>query len=130
MGPSDLIRQVALRLEAIMKDTGMQTVKDLADEVGASRSQVSNWLNRYHLPPVPYMISLCEQKGLTLDWIYRGDPSGLSYAAAKRLQAIMKGLETEHIEAPQPSTRPVNVRAVAKAPAPKALRQASTKSGP
>jgi hypothetical protein len=129
MGPGDLIKQVALRLEAIMRDTGMQTVKDLADEVGASRSQVSNWLNRYHLPPVPYMIVLCGQKGLTLDWIYRGDPSGLSYGAAKRLQAIVEGLETERIEDHPPSTHPIDVKAV-KAPAPKASRQASIKPRP
>lgn len=35
-------------------------------------------------------IALCDAYDLTLDWIYRGDPSGLRYETADAIKALKK----------------------------------------
>lgn len=84
--------ECARRLKAVMKDAGYDTVDDLAKAVSASRSQASNWLNAYHLPPVCFMAKLRGLTGITLDWIYLGDQSGLTVAKSIRLSAWLDGL--------------------------------------
>lgn len=100
-----IMQAVARRLLAIMSELDLGTVAMLADEVRATRSQASNWVNAYHLPPVPYMITLVRKKNLTLDWIYMGDPSGLTYAAAIRLSAIEQGMHLKMQPAAPPKRK-------------------------
>lgn len=88
-----------------MEDMGLQTVDDLARVVGAKRSAASNWINAYHLPPVKYMKALKRHTNITLDWIYDGDSSGLTYAASIRLNAILSGLKPEN-PVPDPTEDP------------------------
>lgn len=39
-------------------------------------------------PTVENAIALCDTYDLTLDWIYRGDPSGLRYNLADAIKAL------------------------------------------
>lgn len=39
-------------------------------------------------PTIDNAIALCETYKLTLDWIYRGDPSGLRYELAEAIGAL------------------------------------------
>jgi transcriptional regulator with XRE-family HTH domain len=76
MTDKDLMPAVASRLRALRKEANQQlqirTVDEFAALIGAERNQVSNWLNAYNLPPVWMMVRICEQFGITLDWLVRG----------------------------------------------------------
>lgn len=95
------MEQFSRRLRAIMAHLQMKTVQDLADHVGGTRSQVSNWLNAAtsgNPPPVPYMLRLIELlPDLTLDWIYRGDADNLPHGLAVRLIALTEGDPTPSV---------------------------------
>lgn len=118
-----LMDATARRLRAIMQDLELETVDDLAVLVSAARSRVSNWLNAYHLPPVKYMIRICEKTNLSLDWIYRGRSDGLSYAAVIRLTALEQGMQVVDA-APEPEPEPEPP------PVPKAPQRAKTEREP
>ena len=48
-------------------------------------SAYSNYANGDRQPTVYQALKLCERFELTLDWIYRGDPSGLKYNLAQEI---------------------------------------------
>lgn len=100
-----ITKETAHRLKCIMDELGFKAVADLAREVKAGRSQVSNWLQAYHLPPVLFMSRLVRRYKLTLDYIYLGIPDGLSHGAAERLMAREQGLQPPESE-PEPPLPP------------------------
>jgi transcriptional regulator with XRE-family HTH domain len=53
-----------------------------ASIAGNTYSQYENGERR---PQLDFAIKLCERYELTLDWIYRGDPSGLKYNLADQI---------------------------------------------
>lgn len=61
-------------------------------EVAARAGIPPNTYNQYETgvrrPSLENAVALCEAFDLTLDWIYRGDPSGLRYQMADALKAI------------------------------------------
>ena len=82
---------VALRLRTLMIDLKLATVQEFADFVGTERSTAQTWLRARNYPRVPDMARVCEKAGVTLDWIYRGVPEGLTVGTFARLQAILEG---------------------------------------
>ncbi len=106
--------ETARRLEAVMKYVELDSVREFADFIGCGRSQVSNWLQGYHFPRVPDMATLCEKLNneLTLDWIYRGVQTGMSYALTIHLQSILEGIKGPAV--PREPSSPPSVRAIAK----------------
>lgn len=48
---------------------------------------VNNWLAGRSYPHVELMISLCEDEGFTLDWLYRGKIAGVSVSWAEYLRS-------------------------------------------
>ena len=52
----------------------------------------TNTYNQYEQgkrrPSIDHANALCDAYKLTLDWIYRGDPSGLPYAMADAIKAL------------------------------------------
>jgi transcriptional regulator with XRE-family HTH domain len=59
----------------------------------ARRAKIApNTYNQYEQgkkrPSLANAIRLCEAYDLTLDWIYRGDPSGLRYDMAEAIKAV------------------------------------------
>jgi hypothetical protein len=58
------------------------------------------------MPPVKYMRKLAIERGITLDWIYRGDGSGLSNALYIRLVAAMEAETPPPDVAPEPEPPP------------------------
>lgn len=52
---------------------------------GINANTYSQYESGDRLPSLPYAIKLCERYELTLDWIYRGDPSGLKYTLADQI---------------------------------------------
>jgi Bacteriophage CI repressor helix-turn-helix domain len=80
---------VGQRLRASAWELGYRSQQELADWLGATRAQVYTWYRGLALPPVKYTQKLAE-RGITMDWIYRGDGAGLSNAIYIRLMAAME----------------------------------------
>ncbi len=85
-----LREEVGRRLRATAQELGFPTAYALAEWLGASRAQVAAWFNALALPPVKYMRQLATGRGITLDWIYRGDGSGLPHGLYIRLIGAMQ----------------------------------------
>jgi hypothetical protein len=83
--------EVGRRLRETAWELGFRSQQQLADWLGATRPQVHTWYNGIAMPPVKYMQQLAEQRGVTLDWIYRGDGSGLSNTMYIRLMSAIEG---------------------------------------
>lgn len=75
---------VAARLAATREALSLRQ-EELALQLGVSRSALANWETGRTLPDVAAMSRFAERHRITLDWIYRGDPSSLPNALAKRL---------------------------------------------
>lgn len=106
-----LASQIALRLRAVMAYLEKDTVQAFADFIGEDRSTVSHWLNSGWMPPVPAMVELNRRTGITLDWIYQGNPSGLPDSMAILLTALMEGDVPVFGEEPLGSGGPTNLLA-------------------
>lgn len=59
--------------------SGKPTQKEFFRRAGIAPNTGSNWITGKERPRVDEAIRLCDVYNLTLDYIYRGDPSGLRY---------------------------------------------------
>lgn len=76
IGPRLIQARVALGL----------TQSQMADAAGIGRNTYNQWETGTERPSLGLALKLCDTFGLTLDWIYRGDPSGLPFRIASGLQ--------------------------------------------
>jgi len=105
-------REVGRRLRETAWELGYRTQQQLADYLGVTRGQVYTWYRGLALPPVKHMQQLVREHRLTLDWIYSGDGSGLTYATYIRLTAAMAGRRLQDVER-EPTTEPEMVESEA-----------------
>lgn len=86
------MKSVARRLQLTRQAYGLKQV-----EFAAPINIATNTYNQYERgkkrPSIDAAIALCETYNLTLDWIYRGDASGLPYGLAS---AIKTAAELRH----------------------------------
>ena len=83
-------KDVGDRLRVLQAELGFATTRAFGDYLGAERGTLDAWLNGRAFPPVRYLLRLVDEHAITLDWIFTGDPSGLSYARGIRLQAAVE----------------------------------------
>jgi transcriptional regulator with XRE-family HTH domain len=83
--------EVGNRLRLTARELGYVTQDELAAYLGTTRAVVEAWYNGRALPPVRYMKTLCERRGVTLEWIYRGSLIGLPRGMDIRLEALTLG---------------------------------------
>jgi DNA-binding XRE family transcriptional regulator len=78
---------IGARLKLTREVLGMQQ-----NEFCARADIATNTYNQYEMgkkrPSIENAIALCDAYDLTLDWIYRGDPSGLRYETADAIKAL------------------------------------------
>jgi transcriptional regulator with XRE-family HTH domain len=67
---------IAKRLEATRKAIGLSQ-KDFARRAGIADNTYNQYERAVSQPKIENAYALCDTYGLTLDWIYNGDPSGL-----------------------------------------------------
>lgn len=79
---------IAMRLAALM-DAMKLNQSAFAALVGITQPALNNYLKAYRRPDIDVAISIQMKTGVTLDWIYLGDRSGLP----ARLLAILPDLE-------------------------------------
>lgn len=64
---------------------GKQT--EIARRIASTPSQMGNWMRGDHYPDPWSMWLLCEEYGVTMDWLYRGRTYGLPSELADGLRA-------------------------------------------
>jgi DNA-binding XRE family transcriptional regulator len=70
--------------------SGKRTQKEFFARAGIAPNTGSNWITGREQPRVSEAIRLCEVYNLTLDYIYRGDPSGLRYEMRDKIALMRK----------------------------------------
>jgi transcriptional regulator with XRE-family HTH domain len=86
-GPLVSSAEVGRRLAALRVSLDLNQ-SDVARRLKTSANKISQWEAGKFLPSLPAAISLCAEFGITLDWLYRGDRSGLP---ARIIAALDKG---------------------------------------
>jgi len=61
---------------------------EFAERCGLARNTYNQYEQGKNIPRIENGIAICEAFGLSLDWIYRGDPSSLPYKTADAIKAI------------------------------------------
>lgn len=84
-GPS--LAAIALRLQLTRRVFGVQQ-NEFCSRAGIAANTYNQYERGTRLPTIENALRLCEAYDLTLDWIYRGDPSGLRYATADAIKAL------------------------------------------
>ena len=82
--PQSQVEQIANRLIASREALSLSAA-DLCRRSGIAPNTYSQWESANGRPSLDEAMKLCAALGYTLDWIYRGDPSGLPYQMASRL---------------------------------------------
>lgn len=83
----DLARDVARRLARSRRALGLDQ-EMFGDGAGLSQPRYNQYETGRRLLTLAAAMALCERYNLTLDWIYRGDPSGLPYRLADALRSV------------------------------------------
>jgi transcriptional regulator with XRE-family HTH domain len=62
--------------------------KEFADGAGLAANTYNQYESGKNVPALDRANAICDAYQLTLDWIYRGDPSGLRYHLAEAIKAL------------------------------------------
>lgn len=81
------LENIADRLQLTRAVLGLSQ-GEFAKGAGLAANTYNQYENAKKRPSLEGAIALCEAYDLTLDWIYRGDPSGLPYRTADAIKAI------------------------------------------
>ncbi len=81
------------RLELTREALGL-TAGEFASRASISKTAYSNYTSGQRAPTLAQALKLCESYDLTLDWIYRGDPSGLKYGIAEKINELRQKRNT------------------------------------
>jgi transcriptional regulator with XRE-family HTH domain len=71
------VREVGKRVEALRVALGVNSQAKMAARLNSEVGTYNHWATGRRLIPVDAAIRLCAISGATLDYIYRGDVSGL-----------------------------------------------------
>ena len=85
--PQDYLVAVGRRLRVTRLALGATAV-EMCREIDAGPKAYSQWENGNRLFDVLAAVRLKERYGVTLDWIYGGDPAGLPARLAKQVREI------------------------------------------
>lgn len=80
---------VARRLRLTRRALGM-TQAEVAETCGIGRTAFNQYETGTRLLTLTAALALCGAFGLTLDWLYRGDPSGLPHRLFEAIRAASK----------------------------------------
>lgn len=79
---SEIRAGFGLRLRVARKALGL-TARALCTELSVEPGRWSHWENERHPPDIPTMLALKQRHGISLDWIFDGDPTGLPWLVAQ-----------------------------------------------
>ncbi len=93
MDPEDtgnMLQDVARRLRRLRKRVHRVEQEEFAQPLGVSQSGYSNFDSGKRPLTLRVALKLCEHYDLSLDWLYRGDPSNLPGLLRRQLKAARK----------------------------------------
>lgn len=77
------------RIVATRMALGYRTARQFARAMGISEGRLSQWEHDKHAPPIENIIRMKQMHpGVTLDWIYTGDPNGLNWMVVQTLVSL------------------------------------------
>jgi len=82
----DLQMDVARRMRQTRRALGL-TQAEIAEQCQIGRTAYNQYETGTRMLTLTAALHLCEVYGLTLDWFYRGDPSGLPHRVFERIRA-------------------------------------------
>ena len=87
--PSDGRTRTAIgrRLELTRRAIGL-TQLDFARRAGLASNSYNQYENGVNRPQIDAALAIVDAYGITLDWIYLGDPSGLRYELGEAIRAL------------------------------------------
>ena len=86
--PSETLNErVARNLRRARIALGLRPA-DICRRTGIRPNAYSQWESAKQVPRLDQAFLLCERLGYTLEWIYRGDPSGLPKRIADNLPSV------------------------------------------
>lgn len=88
------VQSIAKRLRATRAALDDIKQAQFADGAGIARNTYNQWEKAKGRPSLDDAIKLADAYGLTLDWIYLGDASGLPLRIASRLAAPLLTIKT------------------------------------
>ena len=62
--------------------------KEFAEGANLAANTYNQYESGKNIPALDRAHALCDAYQLTLDWVYRGDPSGLRYQLAEAIKAL------------------------------------------
>ena len=80
-------KSVGERLRLTRQALGLHQ-NEFAEGAGLAANTYNQYESGTNMPALDRAIALCDAYSLTLDWIYRGDPSGLRYQLAEAIKAL------------------------------------------
>ena len=78
---------VGERLRLTREALGLQQ-NEFAERARIATNSYNQYERGKNMPNLPAAHALCDHHNLTLDWIYRGDASGLKYQLADAIKAL------------------------------------------
>jgi transcriptional regulator with XRE-family HTH domain len=79
-------KAVGRRVEKLRVASGVESQRVMAELLGVDTNRYNNWANGVAAFPVPFAVKLCAITGATLDYVFRGDESGLPIRLITLLQ--------------------------------------------
>jgi transcriptional regulator with XRE-family HTH domain len=78
------LQAIAGRLKAARLALGLSQ-KDIYEAIGVKAAAWSHWESGKRMPDPTKMFKFYQLHGITLEWIYGGDPRGLPFGVAPRI---------------------------------------------
>ena len=87
-------KAVGVRLQLTREALGLAKGA-FAASAGIAGNTYSQYENGKRVPELEFALRLCDRYELTLDWVYRGDPSGLKYNLAEKIIQARQARNTQ-----------------------------------
>ena len=84
LSESDHRRACGFRLRQLIKALGLKQVQ-AAEDMGIPKNHLGNWLRGDAYPKQYEMYRFCRIRGVDMDWVFLGDPSGLPHWVAENI---------------------------------------------
>ena len=92
--PPTSLKAVGTRLRLTRIALGFDAQGKFAKAAGIAGNTYNQYEKGNRTPDLQQAIRLCDRFTLTLDWIYRGDPSGLNYKLAEDIKKVRAASKT------------------------------------
>ncbi len=76
------------RLEAALAAAQISR-KEICEKLGISQNKWSQWATGVNMPSMDDAIRVCEELGITLYWIFRGDARDVAHGLASKLLKLV-----------------------------------------